>query len=103
MKTRLKEGDEVVVISGKAKGSKGRLLRIQNNRVWVQGANFRLRATPPSQENPKGGFMEIESSMHITNIQLLDPKSKKGSRIAYSKNKEGKKVRVSVTSGKVIE
>ena len=100
VKTRFKVGDEVIVISGKNKNSKGEILAMNTitGRVLVKGVNFKRRFSPPSQELPKGGIIEREAPMHISNVQLLDPKLKKPTRIAFVTNKSGKKVRIAVKS-----
>lgn len=102
IKTRLKRGHEVIVISGRNKGQKGEILAInkEKNRVIVKGVNLRKRFSRPSQENPKGGIIEIEHSLHLSNVQYYDAKEKKGSRIAFEKDKNGAKVRMSVASGR---
>ena len=99
-KTRFKIGDEVVVISGKNKNSKGEILAMDaaSGRVLVKGVNLKRRFVPPSQELPKGGAIEREVPMHISNVQLLDPKLKKPTRIAFTTNKSGKKTRIAARS-----
>ena len=105
MKTKLKIGDEVIVISGKSRGDRGKILAIdkKNGRVIAQGVNMKKRFARPTQENPKGGIMEAEAPLHISNVQYYDSKAKAGSRIKSSLNKAGKKVRVAVKSDKEID
>ncbi|MCS6984201.1 MAG: 50S ribosomal protein L24 [Leptospiraceae bacterium] len=105
LKTRLKRGDVVVVIAGKAKGQKGEILAIdrEKGRVWVKGVNLRKRYERPTQENPKGGVVEREASIHISNVMIYDPKAKKPSRIRMGVNKQGKKVRILVKSGTELD
>lgn len=100
IKTKLKRGHEVIVISGKSKGQKGEILAInrEKNRVIIKGVNLRKRFARPSQENPKGGVIEIEHSLHLSNVQYFDSKEKKPSRISFDKDKSGNKVRMSVAS-----
>ncbi len=75
-KTKLKKDDEVFVIAGKEKGKKGKILAIdkRKDRVFVEGVNKRKRFVRPTQENPQGGSIEIESGIHISNVMFLDPK-----------------------------
>ena len=103
IKTRLKVNDEVVVISGKMRKQRGKILAIDkvNGRVVVQGVNMKKRYTRPTQENPKGGQVEIEHPMHISNVAYFDAKAKKATRIKM-KLDNGKKVRVAATSGKEL-
>ncbi|EIE03286.1 MULTISPECIES: 50S ribosomal protein L24 [Leptospira] len=100
---RLHKDDEVVVIAGKEKGKKGKILVIdkKRDRVVVEGLNKRKRFLRPTQENPQGGIVEVEAPMHISNVMFYDSKKKKGVRLGYQENK-GKKVRVSKPEGKEI-
>ena len=104
IKTRLRVDDEVVVIGGKNRSQRGRIIAIdrKNGRVLVQGVNMRKRFQRPTQENPKGGVVEMEAPMHISNVQYYDSKSKKPSRIKVGADKNGKKVRILVKSGKEL-
>ena len=104
-KTRLKVGDEVVVIAGKFKKSTGKILAksLEKGQVWVQGVNLRKKFMRPSQENPKGGAIETEGPVHISNVMFYDGKLKKGSRLSAGKNKAGKKVRIAKRSNKEID
>lgn len=102
-RTALKVEDEVIVIAGKEKGKRGKILFIDRlrDRVYVQGVNKLKRYVRPSQENPQGGQMEIEAPMHLSNVMFYDAKSKKGVRIGFEV-KGGKKVRVTRPGGKEI-
>ncbi|RME93824.1 MAG: 50S ribosomal protein L24 [Candidatus Hydrogenedentota bacterium] len=105
IKTKLKVDDEVIVISGKHKKARGKILAIdkKRGRVVVQGVNLRKFFVPPTQENPKGGVMEIERPIHISNVMFYDSKAKAPSRIKMGVDKNGKKVRIAVKSGKEID
>ncbi|MFN3603981.1 MAG: 50S ribosomal protein L24 [Leptonema sp. (in: bacteria)] len=94
-KTKLKVNDEVIVIAGKHKGKRGKVLFIDRlgNRVVVQGINLRKKYLRPTQENPQGGVVEIEAPIHISNVMYYDSKLKKGVRIGY-KIEDGKKIRL---------
>lgn len=100
VKTRLKVKDEVIVISGKHKKSRGEILRIdrEKKQIVVKGVNLRKRFARPSQENPKGGIVEIEMPIALSNVQYYDAKEKKPTRIAFAADKNGKKARFSVAS-----
>ncbi len=100
--TKLKREDEVIVISGSQKGKRGKIMAVINDRVYVQGVNKLKRFQRPTQENPQGGILEIESSIHISNVQLYDSKKKKGVRLGYNV-KDDKKVRVSRPDGKEVD
>jgi large subunit ribosomal protein L24 len=72
MAARIKRGDQVVVLAGKYRGKAGRVLRIlpKKNRLVVEGINVIRRHTRPSQRNPKGGILEKEAPIHISNVKL---------------------------------
>jgi large subunit ribosomal protein L24 len=103
-KIKLKKDDEVIVISGKLvdKGKKGKILSIdkKKDRVFVAGINKRKKFVRPTQENPQGGVIEIENSIHISNVMLYDSKKKSGARAGYAVNaKTGVKERFLKTKG----
>ena len=100
---RVKKGDTVVVIAGKDKGKKGTVLKVmpKTNRVLVEGVNMITKHQKPTAVNPQGGIVNKEASIHISNVMPLDPETGKGTRVRYEV-REGKKVRVSVMSGKEI-
>jgi len=97
--TKLKKNDQVTVISGKEKGKIGRILKIdtKNNRVLVEGINMVKKAVRKKSQNDRGGIIEVEASLHISNVQILD-KNGKPTRITY-KIEGDAKTRVSVTTG----
>jgi large subunit ribosomal protein L24 len=103
-KLRLRRGDEVIVVSGRDKGRKGRIVRVQRDRgrVIVQGANMVKRHTRPSAGQP-GGIVEKEAALHISNVALVDPKTGEASRIGYKFLEDGRKVRFAKASGEVID
>lgn len=94
-KVKLKVNDEVIVISGKNKGKRGKILYIDRlrDRVIVQGVNKIKKYMRPTQENPQGGQIDIEAPIHISNVMFYDAKLKRGVRIGY-KFEDDKKIRV---------
>ena len=100
---RLKTGMSVRVISGNHKGKEGKILRIikDKERVIIEGVNLIKKHTRPTQENPKGGVIEREGSLHISNVMYLH--NGKVSRIGYKSLHDGSKVRVSTKSGEEIK
>jgi len=96
---RIKKGDEVIVISGKYKGVKGKVLeaRPTESRVVVEGVNRRKWHIKPTQEKP-GHIVDREAPVHVSNVALIDPKTRKATRISYQ-IKDDKKVRVTKKSG----
>ena len=101
MKIRL--GDTVKVISGSYRGKEGRVLKVINSkeRLVVEGINMLKRHMRPSQENPQGGIIEKEGSIHISNVQIIS--GGKSTRVGYKILEGGKKVRFSKTTGKNID
>ena len=104
-RTRLKVGDEVIVVAGKEKGKRGQIMFIDKNkdRVVVQGINRQKRFQRPTQENPQGGVMEVEGTIHISNVMFYDAKSKSGMRVGYRVNPDGSKIRVGRKAGEEKE
>ena len=105
MGARIKKDDQVVVIAGKDKGSRGRVLRVllEVDRVLVEGVNKMKRHTKPTPKNPQGGIIEREQPIHLSNVMPLDTKDDKPTRVKMGTDKDGKKVRVSVRSGTVLD
>ena len=99
---KIKKGDEVVVISGKYKGVKGKVLQVRptESRVVVEGVNRHKWHIKPTQEKP-GHIVDREAPIHVSNVALIDPKTKKATRAGY-KMEGDKKVRVSKKSGTQI-
>jgi large subunit ribosomal protein L24 len=102
---RIRKDDQVVVIAGKDKGARGRVLTIlrDTERVVIEGVNRVKRHTKPTPKNPSGGIIEKEAAIHLSNVMLLDAKTDKPTRVRAGTDKNGKKVRVSVKSGAVID
>ena len=101
---RVKKDDTVVVIAGKDKGKKGKVVAVlpKQNRVVVEGVNIMTKHQKPTAVNPQGGIINKEAPIHISNLMPLDPETGKGTRVRFEM-KDGKKVRVAVKSGKEIE
>lgn len=102
-KLKVKKGDEVVVIAGKDKGKKGKILLVmpEDRRVVVSGVNMVKRHTKPSRAGA-GGIVEKEAPLHVSNVALADPKTGKPSRVGFKTMADGKKMRVAKKSGEVI-
>ena len=104
MKFRIRRGDNVVVLSGRERGKRGKVLRVlrKDARVLVQGVNIVRRHTRPSPQNP-GGVLEKEAPVHISNVAITDPKLGKPSRVGFTRLEDGRKVRVAKRSGEVLD
>jgi large subunit ribosomal protein L24 len=104
-KLHVKKDDTVMVISGKDKGKKGRIIVSypRQNRVLVEGINMVKKHSKPTQEYPQGGIIEKEAPIHVSNVMLIDPKSGLPTRVGYRVLDNGTKVRIAKRSGEVIE
>lgn len=102
-KFKVKKGDKVVVLTGKDKGKTGEIVRLitADNKVVVRGVNVQTKHKKPSQVSA-GGLDKIEAPIHISNVALIDPKSKKATRVGY-KTVGDKKVRIARKSGEAID
>jgi large subunit ribosomal protein L24 len=88
---KIRKGDRVVVICGTSKGQSGTVLRMVENRVIVQGLNLKKKHVKPSQQNPKGGIVEIEAPINISNVAPCDETGKK-IKLKVSKEENGDRV-----------
>ena len=100
----LKKGDKVVVIAGSSKGKEGTVLRVlrDENRVLVEGVNMVKKHVKPNGEQ-SGSIIEVEAPIHISNVMILDPKTKIPTRIGHTTNKAGKKVRFAKKSNENLD
>ena len=101
---KIRKGDTVVVLSGKDKGKTGEVIKSmpKDSKVLVSGVNVATRHRKPTQVNPQGGLERKEAPMHVSKVAIADPKSGKATRVRFETNKDGKKVRVAVKSGELI-
>ncbi|MDD2243777.1 MAG: 50S ribosomal protein L24 [Bacilli bacterium] len=104
-KLHIKKGDTVYVNSGEDKGKTGRVLEIEvkKNRAIVEGVNIMSKHTKPNAQNPNGGIVKKEASVHISNLNLVDPKTGAPTRIGRKENKNGELVRFAKKSGEEIK
>jgi large subunit ribosomal protein L24 len=103
IKLKIKSGDTVKVIAGDHKGAEGKVMKVdrEKNKAIVEGVNLVSKHTKPSAKNPQGGIVKKEAPIHISNIALVDPKSKKATRVGI-KVEGDKKVRFSKKSNQVL-
>lgn len=100
----IKKGDTVYVLAGEDRGKTGRVLEVQPGkmRAIVEGVNIVTKATKPTAQHPQGGLIKKEAPIHISNLNLVDPKTGKPTRIAI-KREDGKVVRISKKSNQEIK
>jgi large subunit ribosomal protein L24 len=103
-KIRLKKDDTVIVLAGKYKGKTGKVLAThpRENKVTVEGINIVKKHQKPNKANPQGGILEITKPIWVSKVAIVDPSTKKASRIGYEIAKDGTKKRVFKQSGKEI-
>ncbi|HDS1602083.1 TPA: 50S ribosomal protein L24 [Stenotrophomonas maltophilia] len=104
MANRIKKGDQVVVNAGKDKGKQGEVVRVDGDRVVVANVNIVKRHTKPNpQARVAGGVVEREASIHISNVNVLNPASGKGERVGFKVLEDGRKLRVFRSSGEALD
>ena len=103
IKLKIKSGDIVRVIAGDHKGSEGKIVRVyrEKNKAIVEGVNMVSKHTKPSAKNPQGGIVKKEAPIHVSNLSLIDPKSKEATKVGF-KQEGDKKVRFSKKSNQVL-
>jgi large subunit ribosomal protein L24 len=104
-KVKIRKGDLVKVIAGDSKGQQGKVqeVLVAKSRVIVEGINLVSKHTKPNAATPNGGIIKKEAALHISNVQLVDPKTGKTTRVGRKLNADGKLVRVAKISGEEIK
>ena len=102
---KLKKGDSIIVVSGKDKGKKGEILRvIEPDKLIISNVNLAKKHVKPNpNKNESGGIIEKEMPIHISNVMMFNPISKKGDRVGFKNLEDGKKVRVYKSNKEVID
>lgn len=102
---RIRKDDEIIVISGKDKGRRGKVVRmVDSDRVIVAGVNLIKRHTKPNPaRNVAGGIVEREAAIHVSNVMLFNPVAKKGDRIGFRVLEDGRKVRYFKSNNEVVD
>ena len=101
---KIKKGDDVIVITGRDKGKRGTVLRVDESRVLVEGANkVKKHERPNPMKNTTGGIIEKEMPLHISNIALYNPATQKADRVGIKVLEGGKRVRYFRSNGEVID
>jgi large subunit ribosomal protein L24 len=101
----VRRGDTVMVVAGKERGKKGKVLRVipEKGRVVVERLNLIKKHQKPTQKVRQGGIIEREGSIHLSNVMLVDPASDKPTRVGMRALSDGKKVRVARRSGEMLD
>jgi len=104
-KIRLKKGDLVIVRAGKYRGQTGKVTATHpsENKVTVDGINIVKKHVKPNQQHPQGAIVELTKPLWVSKVSLVDPLTKKATRIGYKLDKDGNKTRIYKSSGKEIK
>ncbi len=100
---KLKTGDKVIVIAGANKGKEGKIIKTLKDKVVVEGVNLRKKHLKPKNNNGTGEIITVEAPIHVSNVAIMDPKTKKPTKIKYDFDKNGKKIRISKKSNEKID
>ena len=100
---KLKTGDKVIVIAGANKGKEGKIIKTLKDKVVVEGVNLRKKHLKPKNNNGTGEIITVEAPIHVSNVAIMDPKTKKPTNIGYDFDKNGKKIRISKKSNEKID
>jgi large subunit ribosomal protein L24 len=102
---KIKQGDEVIVIAGKDKGRRGTVLEIvENDRILVEGVNIakkHVKANP--NQGVEGGILDRTMPLHISNVAVFNPKTKKGDRVGIRQSDDGTRERIFRSDGEVVD
>ena len=100
----LKTGDKVVVIAGKDKGKEGKIIKTlrAENKVVVEGINMVKKHVKPNGQTA-GSIVDMEAPIHASNVMIIDPKTKKGTRVGHTTDKKGKKIRIARKSNENLD
>jgi large subunit ribosomal protein L24 len=104
-RVHVKKGDTVQIIAGKEKGKIGEILRVipETSKVVVKGVNIKTKHIKPQQEGESGQIATVEAPIHSSNVMLYSTKEKVASRVCYTFNAEGRKVRMLKKTGEIID
>ena len=104
VKLHIRKGDEVIILAGKDKGQKGKVLKVfvKEQKAIVEGWNMVSKSMKPNAKNPQGGIVKQEAPIHISNLSLIDPKSGKPTRVSI-KHEGQNVIRISKKSGEEIK
>ncbi|HEX9608854.1 MAG TPA: 50S ribosomal protein L24 [Candidatus Paceibacterota bacterium] len=100
---KIKKGDNIIVIAGKDRGKSGKVVRAfpAKDAVIIEGVNLKKKHQRPTRRNQKGQIIDVTMPIHVSNVQLVDPKGGKPTRIGFS-IEGGKKVRIAKKSGSIL-
>jgi large subunit ribosomal protein L24 len=104
MASKIRKGDDVIVLAGKDKGKRGTVLRVLDDRVVVENINLAKKHVKPNpNKGEQGGIVDKEMPLHISNIAVFNPTTNKGDRVGFKTLDDGRKVRVYKSNGEVVD
>jgi large subunit ribosomal protein L24 len=104
MASKIRKGDDVIVLAGKDKGKRGTVLRVLEDRVVVENGNLaRKHVKPNPNRGEPGGIVDREMALHVSNVALYNPAVDKGDRVGFKTLDDGRKVRVFKSNGEVVD
>ncbi|MCB1788043.1 MAG: 50S ribosomal protein L24 [Gammaproteobacteria bacterium] len=104
MASKIRKGDDVIVLAGKDKGKRGTVLRVDGEKVVVENVNLAKKHVRPNpNRGEQGGIIDKEMPLDISNVALFNPASSKGERVGFKTLDDGRKVRVFKSTGEVVD
>ncbi|MCB1722700.1 MAG: 50S ribosomal protein L24 [Chromatiaceae bacterium] len=104
MASKIRKGDDVIVLAGKDKGKRGTVLRVLEDRVVVENVNLaRKHVKPNPNRGEQGGIVDKEMPLDVSNVALYNPTAGKGDRVGFKTLDDGRKVRVFKSNGEVVD
>ncbi len=101
---KIRKGDEVIVITGRDKGRRGTVVRVDGDRLVVENVNVvKKHQKPNPAKNVTGGIVEKEMSLHISNVMLFNPTARKGDRVGVKALEDGRRVRIFRSNSEVVD
>ena len=102
---RIRKGDRVIVTTGREKGRQGTVIRVlDDTRVVIENVNLvKKHQKPNPQAGVQGGIVQKEAAVHLSNVMLFNPATKKGDRVGFKQLNDGRKVRVFKSNGEVVD
>ena len=104
MASKIRKGDDVIVLAGKDKGKRGTVLRVVEDRVVVENVNLaRKHVKPNPNRGEQGGIIHKEMPPHVSNVAVFNPATNQGDRVGFRTLDDGRKVRVYKSNGEVVD
>ncbi|MGB5473556.1 MAG: 50S ribosomal protein L24 [Gammaproteobacteria bacterium] len=104
MASKIRKGDDVIVLAGKDKGKRGTVLRMLGDRVVVENINLAKKHVKPNpNKGEQGGIVDKEMPLDVSNVALYNPATDKGDRVGFKTLDDGRKVRVFKSNGEVVD